>query len=52
MSPQSRLVAGIVLIIVPPGSAVLDRANWLLPMIGEFLDAPTPESERAAGGEA
>jgi len=52
MSPQSRLVAGIVLIIVPPGRAVLERANWLLPMIGESLDAPTPESKRAAGGEA
>ena len=30
---------------VPPGSAVLDRAGWLLPMIGEFLDAPMPEAE-------
>jgi pimeloyl-ACP methyl ester carboxylesterase len=29
----------------PLGSAVLDRAGWLLPMIGEFLDAPIPESE-------
>jgi pimeloyl-ACP methyl ester carboxylesterase len=30
---------------VPPGSAVLDRAGWLLPMISEFLDAPMPEAE-------
>jgi pimeloyl-ACP methyl ester carboxylesterase len=29
---------------IPPGSAVLDRADWLLPMIGEFLDAPGPEA--------
>jgi len=27
---------------VPPGSGVLDRAGWLLPMIREFLDAPMP----------
>jgi pimeloyl-ACP methyl ester carboxylesterase len=30
---------------VPPGSGILDRAEWLLPMIGEFLDAPMPEAE-------
>jgi pimeloyl-ACP methyl ester carboxylesterase len=29
---------------VPPGFAVLDRADWLLSMIGEFLDAPMPEA--------
>src|SRR5215212_6560121 len=29
---------------VPPGSAVLDRADWLVAMIGEFLDAPLPEA--------
>ena len=29
---------------IPPGSGVLDRAGWLLPMITEFLDAPTPEN--------
>lgn len=28
----------------PPGSGVMDRAEWLLPMIGEFLDAPMPEA--------
>jgi pimeloyl-ACP methyl ester carboxylesterase len=37
---------------VPPGSAVLDRADWLVAMIGGFLDAPMPETERAAEGGA
>ena len=27
---------------VPPGSGVLDRAEWLLAMIPPFLDAPSP----------
>jgi len=27
---------------VPPGSGVLDRSDWLLPMILSFLDAPAP----------
>ncbi len=31
---------------VPPGSGVLDRADWLVPMIGEFLEAPMPEATR------
>jgi pimeloyl-ACP methyl ester carboxylesterase len=31
---------------VPPGSAVLDRADWLLSMIPPFLDAPMPEEQR------
>src|SRR5215211_117692 len=30
---------------VPPGSGVLDRAEWLLPMVSAFLDAPMPEAE-------
>ena len=30
---------------VSPGYAVLDRADWLVAMIGEFLDAPMPEAE-------
>jgi pimeloyl-ACP methyl ester carboxylesterase len=30
---------------VPSGSAVLDRADWLLLMIPLFLDAPMPEAE-------
>jgi pimeloyl-ACP methyl ester carboxylesterase len=29
---------------IPPGSGVLDRADWLLSMIGGFLDAPMPEA--------
>jgi pimeloyl-ACP methyl ester carboxylesterase len=29
---------------VPPGSGLLDRSEWLLPMINAFLDAPLPES--------
>jgi pimeloyl-ACP methyl ester carboxylesterase len=37
---------------IPSGSAVLDRADWLVPMIGGFLDAPMPETERAAEGGA
>ena len=28
---------------VPPGSGLLDRADWLLAMIPPFLDAPMPE---------
>ena len=28
---------------VPPGSGLLDRAEWLLAMIPPFLDAPEPE---------
>jgi pimeloyl-ACP methyl ester carboxylesterase len=34
---------------VPPGSAVLDRADWLVAMIGEFLDSPMPEGQRDEG---
>lgn len=29
---------------IPPGSAVLDRADWLLSIIPPFLDAPTSEA--------
>ena len=28
---------------IPPGSGMLDRADWLLPMVIAFLDAPIPE---------
>jgi len=31
---------------VPPGSGLLDRADWLVPMIQQFLDAPMPETGR------
>jgi pimeloyl-ACP methyl ester carboxylesterase len=34
---------------VPPGSGVLDRAEWLLAMVPPFLNAPTPEAEPSAG---
>jgi pimeloyl-ACP methyl ester carboxylesterase len=30
---------------IPPGTGILDRADWLVSMIGEFLDAPMPEAE-------
>ena len=36
---------------VPPGSAVLDRADWLVSMIGGFLDAPMPEVDGTPGGD-
>jgi pimeloyl-ACP methyl ester carboxylesterase len=35
---------------VHSGSAVLDRADWLVAMIGEFLDAPMPEGQRVENG--
>jgi pimeloyl-ACP methyl ester carboxylesterase len=35
---------------IPPGSGVLDRADWLVPMIGAFLNAPLPEAEGAPDG--
>ncbi|QIN78661.1 alpha/beta fold hydrolase [Rubrobacter marinus] len=28
---------------IPPGSGILDRAEWLLAMVPQFLDAPSPE---------
>ena len=28
---------------IPPGSGLLDRADWLLSMIPPFLDAPMPD---------
>jgi pimeloyl-ACP methyl ester carboxylesterase len=37
---------------LPLGSGLMDRADWLVSMIGPFLDAPIPETERAAGGGA
>jgi pimeloyl-ACP methyl ester carboxylesterase len=44
--PKSRLA-------VLPGTThatLLDRGDWLASMVGEFLDAPMPEAEQAAGG--
>src|ERR671916_691961 len=44
--PQSQLaVLPGTTHFVPPGSAVLDRADWLLSIIPPFLDAPMPEAE-------
>ena len=37
---------------IPLGSGLLDRADWLAPMIGRFLDAPTPKPEPPAAGGA
>jgi pimeloyl-ACP methyl ester carboxylesterase len=37
---------------IPPGSGVMDRAEWLLAMVLPFLDAPTLEAEPTAGGGA
>ena len=34
---------------IPPGSGILDRAGWLMPMIGAFLDAPAAEGQRGEG---
>jgi pimeloyl-ACP methyl ester carboxylesterase len=51
--PESRLVVlpGTAHFI-PPGSGVLDRAEWLLAMVLPFLDAPTVETEPSAAGGA
>jgi pimeloyl-ACP methyl ester carboxylesterase len=40
---------------VLPGTThatLVERGDWLASMIGEFLDAPVPEAEQAAGGGA
>jgi pimeloyl-ACP methyl ester carboxylesterase len=34
---------------VPAGRGVLERADWLLPIIVSFLDAPMPEGRRGEG---
>lgn len=34
---------------IPPGSGVLDRADWMLPMIQGFLDAPMAAGQRGEG---
>ena len=44
--PQSQLaVLPGTAHFVPPGSGLLDRAEWLLAMIPPFLDAPPPDRE-------
>src|SRR5215204_5770844 len=48
--PKSRLaVLPGTTHFVPPGSAILDRADWLLSMIPPFLDAPMPAGQRGEG---
>jgi pimeloyl-ACP methyl ester carboxylesterase len=43
--PKSRLaVLPGTTHFVPPGSGLLDRADWLVSMSSEFLDAPMPET--------
>src|SRR5215207_6947979 len=37
---------------IPPGSGVMDRAEWLLAMVPPFLGAPMPEEEPSAGDGA
>ena len=37
---------------MPPGSGVLDRLDWLLPMVLAFLDEPTVGTEGVTGGAA
>jgi pimeloyl-ACP methyl ester carboxylesterase len=42
--PQSQLaVLPGTSHFIPPGSGILDRADWLLQMIPAFLDAPEPQ---------
>jgi pimeloyl-ACP methyl ester carboxylesterase len=49
--PQSRLaVLPGTTHFIPPGSGVLDRADWLLSMIQAFLDAPMQEGLRGESG--
>jgi pimeloyl-ACP methyl ester carboxylesterase len=49
--PDSRLaVLPSTAHFIPPGSGVLDRAGWLVPMIWRFLDAPAEEAAPSAGG--
>ena len=49
--PKSRLaVLPGTTHFIPPGSAVLDRLDWLLPIIVEFLDAPVPDEESGEDG--
>jgi pimeloyl-ACP methyl ester carboxylesterase len=42
--PQLAVLPGTTH-FVPPGFGVLDRADWLVAMIGEFLEAPMPDEQ-------
>ncbi len=35
---------------IPPGSGILDRADWLLATIPPFLDAPVPQEQAGEAG--
>ena len=35
---------------IPPGSGILDRADWLLAVIPPFLDAPVPQEQAGEAG--
>jgi pimeloyl-ACP methyl ester carboxylesterase len=35
---------------IPPGSGILDRADWLLAIIPPFLDAPVPQEQAGEDG--
>jgi pimeloyl-ACP methyl ester carboxylesterase len=35
---------------MPPGSGILDRADWLLAIIPPFLDAPVPQEQAGGAG--
>jgi pimeloyl-ACP methyl ester carboxylesterase len=35
---------------IPPGSGILDRADWLLAIIPPFLDAPVPQEQAGEAG--
>ena len=35
---------------IPPGSGILDRADWLLAIIPRFLDAPVPQEQADEAG--
>jgi pimeloyl-ACP methyl ester carboxylesterase len=49
--PKSQLaVLPATTHFIPPGSGVLDRADWLLSIIPPFLDAPLPEGQGGEGG--
>jgi pimeloyl-ACP methyl ester carboxylesterase len=49
--PKSRLaVLPGTTHFIPPGSGILDRADWLLTIIPPFLDAPVPEEQGGEGG--
>ncbi len=49
--PKSRLaVLPGTTHFIPPGSGILDRADWLLTIIPPFLDAPMPEEQGSEGG--